>query len=121
MINNAYPNTKACYTQEGANCTKCKHVVWFGKQAYCGYCPARCGPHQVIKSKCIWCKHYTLSLTAKMCVDCLSSDSRINFERQEEKDIARGIKEIQEGKDYISNYCPGCGKKMKGEKNEQHD
>ena len=60
----------------------CKHVVWFGKQAYCGYCPPRVGLHQVIRGHagCVWCEHYTKALTCERCVECLSQPTRTRME-----------------------------------------
>ena len=59
----------------------CKHVVKFGKQEYCGYCPPRVTLHQVIRSEahCLWCKYATRSLDYNKCVECLSAETRIHF------------------------------------------
>ena len=65
---------------------KCKRVVKFGNQAYCGYTPGRCGLHQVIRSQagCLFCKYSTKNLDSAKCLPCLSAEKRINFERQED-------------------------------------
>lgn len=62
---------------------KCNHKVMFGKQEYCGYCPPRCGLHQIVKSQagCIWCKYYVKDLNSSRCLPCLSAETRINYER----------------------------------------
>lgn len=64
----------------------CKCVVKFGNQEYCGYCPGRCGLHQVIKSQagCLFCKYATKNLYSAKCLPCLSAEIRINYERIEE-------------------------------------
>lgn len=63
---------------------KCKYVVKFGKQEYCGWCPPRCSLHQVIKSQagCLWCKYATKRLDYPKCIECLSSQERINFTKE---------------------------------------
>ena len=59
----------------------CKSLVRFGKQEYCGFCPPRCGLHQIVKSQagCLFCRYYTLSLDSLRCNSCLRSETRINF------------------------------------------
>lgn len=60
---------------------KCKHLIFFGKQAYCGWCPPRCTLHQVVRGQagCLWCKYSTKSLDCSKCIECLSSQERVNF------------------------------------------
>lgn len=64
---------------------KCKYVVKFGKQEYCGYCPPRVTLHQVIRSQagCLFCKYATKKLSYEKCISCLSEKTRINFVRCE--------------------------------------
>lgn len=66
---------------------KCKYEIKFGKVGYCGYCPARCGLHEVIKSQkgCMWCIHYTKDLKSKVCMECLEHYENINFKRESVK------------------------------------
>lgn len=55
-----------------------------------GECPPRCSLHQIVKGraesklgndrKCIWCRHYTKSLKAQRCLDCLGTENLDNFE-----------------------------------------
>lgn len=63
---------------------RCGHLLRIGKQEYCGYCPARCGLHQIIRSQagCLFCKYSTRKLDYPKCVECLSVDTRINFEKE---------------------------------------
>lgn len=65
--------------------SKCKYIIKFGKQEYCGFCPPRCSPHQIVKSQagCIFCKHYTKDIDNLKCFYCLCSETRINFEENE--------------------------------------
>lgn len=88
----------SCANPEATDCNECKYLVGFGrgrKLWYCGYCPAHCALHEVIKGArvsnpsdseiwgCIWCKHYHLKLTSDTCSDCLASESLINYRPQE--------------------------------------
>lgn len=61
--------------------SKCKHIIKFGKQEYCGFCPPRCALHQIVKGQagCLCCKYYTLSLDSSKCESCLRSNTRINY------------------------------------------
>lgn len=61
---------------------KCRYVIRFGKQEYCGYCPEHVATHQVIRSQagCLWCRYATKKLTYSMCVECLSQSERVNFD-----------------------------------------
>lgn len=72
---------------------KCGFLVRIGKQEYCGYCPPRCALHQIIRSQagCLFCKYATRNLSCTRCADCLSADTRINYERDETE--ARKAKE----------------------------
>lgn len=67
------------------NPDRCKYLVKFGKQEYCGWCPPRCTLHQVIRGQahCLWCKYATKKLDCAKCLPCLSADNRIHFERTE--------------------------------------
>lgn len=64
----------------------CSHLVKIGRQLYCGYCPGRCGLHQIIRDQagCLWCKHYVKSLDCAVCLECLSAETRINFRKRED-------------------------------------
>ena len=66
---------------------KCKYAVTFGDQPYCGYCPGRCGLHQIIKGQagCLFCKYVVKNLDSKKCFECLSAETRINYDRTEEQ------------------------------------
>lgn len=70
----------------GGKFEACKHIVKIGNQFYCGYCPGRCSLHQIIRGQagCLFCKHSTKNLNSAKCLPCLSADTRINFEREEE-------------------------------------
>ena len=61
----------------------CNRIVRFGKQEYCGFTPGRCGIHQVIRTQagCLFCKYATKNLDCAKCLPCLSSETRINFEK----------------------------------------
>ncbi len=67
---------------------KCGYLIKIGKQEYCGFCPPRCAVHQVIRSQagCTFCKYATRKLSYTKCVECLSADSRINYEKDVEGD-----------------------------------
>lgn len=66
--------------------TLCRHVVAFGNNEYCGWCPPRVTQHQVIRSQagCLWCRYATKGLTYGRCAECLCADTRINFEDEKE-------------------------------------
>lgn len=85
---------------------RCKYVVWFGKQAYCGHCPPRVGLHQLVRGQagCLWCKYATKRLDYTKCVDCLSSGKRVNFEPCEDcpKEVIDGRESELHGKSDIS-------------------
>ena len=76
---------------------KCRYLVKFGKQEYCGYCPPRCTLHQVIRSQagCLFCLFATKGLSCAKCLPCLSAETRINFADQRE--LEKRI-EIKHGK-----------------------
>ena len=65
---------------------KCKQLIRIGKQEYCGFSPPRCNVHQVVRSQagCLFCKYATRNLNYTKCVECLSADNRINFEKDVE-------------------------------------
>lgn len=67
------------------NSAKCGQLVKIGGQEYCGYCPPRCTLYQIIKSQagCLFCKYAPCKLNCTRCDDCLSADTRINYERDE--------------------------------------
>lgn len=62
----------------------CKSIVVFGKQEYCGLCPGRCTMHQIVKGQagCLFCKYATAKLSSAKCLPCLSTETRINYERE---------------------------------------
>ena len=64
----------------------CEWLVQFGKQAYCGHCPPRVTLHQVVRGQagCLWCKWATRNLDSARCLPCLSADTRINFQKEDE-------------------------------------
>ena len=82
--------------------TKCEYLVRFGKQEYCGYCPPRCTPHQVVRSQagCLFCKYVTKSLSSNKCFSCLSAETRINYEDERKFVI---VDELG------LEHCPSCG------------
>lgn len=63
------------------NSSICKHIVKFGNQEYCGFCPPRCSLHQIVKHQagCLFCRHYIKDLDSSKCYICLSSETRINL------------------------------------------
>ena len=105
-VRNAIPNTMSCFTNDGsADCQKCKHIVVFGKIKYCGYCPAHCCLHQIIKEsydpenmkrRCILCENYTLSLSSKKCCECLSTVHLDNFKLAKDIENADWYKNMPE-------------------------
>lgn len=66
---------------------KCRFVFCFEKQQYCGWCPPRCTLWEVIRDQagCLFCKYYTRKLSSVKCLPCLSSETRINYERDDER------------------------------------
>lgn len=62
---------------------KCKRLIKFGKQEYCGFCPSHCALHQIIKGQagCIFCKYYSKDIDSKKCLECLSNEKRINWQK----------------------------------------
>lgn len=52
----------------------------------CWHCKHRDGSglHQIIRSQagCLFCKYSTRKLYYSKCMDCLSADTRINFEKE---------------------------------------
>ena len=105
-VKNAIPNTMSCFAMDGsADCQKCQHVVSFGKIKYCGYCPPRCGLHQIIKQsadpddrkrRCILCEHYTLSLKSNKCSECLCTIHLDNFKLAKDIENADWYKNMPE-------------------------
>ena len=63
----------------------CKNLILKWKKPYCCYVPTGCGLHQIIRTQagCRWCKHVTKSLDSAKCAECLSEDSRINYEPED--------------------------------------
>lgn len=65
----------------GGDHERCKNLVRFGKQEYCGWCPPQVALHQTVREQagCLWCVYYTKRLSYGKCEECLSEPKRINF------------------------------------------
>ncbi len=78
-----HPNSLSCYRQTGADCENCPHIITLGGRDFCGYCPGRTSPHQVVRGqmwldadpgkRCISCARYTKGLSSAICEPCLVS------------------------------------------------
>lgn len=70
-------------------CEKCIYGLTILDIVYCGFCPGRCGQHEVIKGstvaehddlrRCILCKHYAKSLKSEVCLSCLGTHELDNY------------------------------------------